>query len=59
MANPPDTLATRLARLEAEHLRLRQDYDSHLVFGKWGSMAAIAIFLVLFSVLICDRLINL
>jgi hypothetical protein len=45
-------LEDRVDLLEIEHRRLRLEYDRHLVFGKTGGMAAIAIFLVLIVALV-------
>lgn len=42
-------LSDRVDRLESGLTNLRSDYDNHLIFGKWGSMIAMAIFLVIFA----------
>lgn len=45
-------LAVRLETLEKEHAKLRKDYDDHLLVGKYGSMAAMTVFLIIFSFLV-------
>lgn len=50
------SLMSNYEELDRRLTEFKDEYDRHLVFGKWGSMAAIALSLLIFvvqAILIC------